>query len=241
MAETTYDLLVEALTDLGVLADGEQPSASQAQGALSKLNSMLDAWRLEKLLVYGSTGNVFPLVPGQATYTVGTGGNFNIPRPANISAVYLRNNNVPVADQMDIPVWTLTNEQWEAYSPKTMTGSLPVVAWVNDTYPLSSITLSPIPSDSTYNLVVWTDGLLGGLLLNQSLLFPPGYREAIVANLVMRLAPGYKMQPSDITGQLAVNGKDLIRATNLQVNILHIDPRLTNMPYPRSTFVGGQW
>lgn len=239
---TTLDLITEALTDLGVLADGESPSASQAQGALSKLNSMLDTWNAENLMVYGSVGNVFPLVPGQSTYTIGTGGNFNIPRPAKITAVYLRTTAGPVSDRLDLPLWNLTNDEWEQWSLKGMTGSLPQAVWINTGMPLDQITFVPVPSDSTYSAVVWTDGMLGNLTLYQNVLVPPGYYETIVANLVIRLAPSYQpLQVTDITAQIASSGKKTIRANNLQVNILRIDPRLSGMPYPRSTFYSAGW
>ena len=241
MADTTYDLLVEALTDLGVLADGEIPSASQAQGGLSKLNSMLDAWNLDSLMVYGSTGFVFPPVPGQATYTIGAGGNFTIPRSAKLSAIYLRTTDMPASNQLDTPVWYSTNAQWQSVPLKGMTGSIPVMAWVNETYPLASVTLTPVPDSTQYKIVIWADGVLGPLGLYDLVALPPGYREAIVANLAIRMAPGYQAEVSPITAQIASNGKDMIRANNLQVNVLQIDPRLTGAPLTRSQLIGGQW
>lgn len=241
MADTTYDLLVEALTDLGVLADGETPSASQAQGALSKLNSMLDTWNLDSQIVYGLTGYVFPLVPNQSVYTIGATGNFTVPRSAKLSAIYLRDNTFPTQNRLDYPLWLATDSQWESLPIKGMTGAMPMTAWVNNSYPLASVTINPVPDSNQYSIVIWAEGVLGNLGLYQDVQLPPGYREMVVSNLVLRLAPGYQLDPSQATILLATTSKDAVRAANLQVNVLQIDPRLNGLPYARSIIVGGQW
>lgn len=241
MADAIYDLLVEALTDLGVLADGETPSASQAQGALSKLNSMLDMWNVENLMVYGSTAYSFPIVPGQSVYTVGAGGNFTVPRSAKIQAIYLRDMSLPTSNQMDQLIWSVTDSEWQSVPFKNMTGGLPQIAWLNESYPLATLTINPLPNTGTYNIVIWASGILGNLGLYDLVSLPPGYREAIVANLVIRLAPSYQLDPSQITVNLAYSGKDTIRANNLQSNVLQIDPRLLSYPSQRFNILGGNW
>ena len=60
-----------ALLMIGV-ASAEQPiSAFMAEHALGALNSMLDSWSTEKLLVFTRPKIPLVLVPGRATYTWG--------------------------------------------------------------------------------------------------------------------------------------------------------------------------
>src|SRR5437899_10439831 len=66
---------------LGDKVIGDTLTAAEQTEYLSVLNSMLDSWRIDKLLVYRILENTFNLVVGFDTYTIGTGGNFNIERP----------------------------------------------------------------------------------------------------------------------------------------------------------------
>jgi hypothetical protein len=227
MVDTVLDLITEALLDLGVLAEGEPPSSPQANGALSKLNSMLDSWNTQKLTVYGSTPTVVPIVAGQLSYTMGPSGNINTDRPITIQAAYLRNPNTGPQQTMDIPLQILTDEEYQNYPYKLSTTNIPFAVWINYTAPIATVTLVPGGTDTNYSLVLWQQGRFASLTLNQQFLLPPGYREPIVANLVLRLSPGYSIPPSGITSQIAIAGKRNLQTVNLQVNALNVDPLLT--------------
>ena len=49
---TAGDQINRALRLLGVLAEGESPSASESRDALVALNQMLDSWDTERLAVF---------------------------------------------------------------------------------------------------------------------------------------------------------------------------------------------
>ena len=223
MAETIRDLLTEALTDLGILAAGQPPSASQAQGALSKLNSMLDAWNIENLTVFGSSSNVFALTAGKATYTLGSGGDFSITRPATITGIYLRDTSLAVESRLDMPVQMLTNAEYEGLRLKASQGNLPYYAWVNSGVPFTEITLYPVPATSQFSLVLWTDDLLSGLTIDQAILLGPGYRRAVVSNLAVELAASYRTEAPATVQRIAISSKRAIQAANLQLNTLSLE------------------
>jgi len=88
---TGLDLVSRSLSLIGVLASGETPSGAESSDGLSFLNDLLDSWNAERLMVFtitreafDSNGNPFYLTLGKQDYTMGTGGNFNFPRPARI-------------------------------------------------------------------------------------------------------------------------------------------------------------
>ena len=54
MATTASDQINRALRLLGVLAEGETPSAETSQDALIALNQMIDSWSTERLSVYST-------------------------------------------------------------------------------------------------------------------------------------------------------------------------------------------
>ena len=51
---TAGDQINRALRLLGVLAEGETPSASESQDALMALNQMIDSWNTERLSVFST-------------------------------------------------------------------------------------------------------------------------------------------------------------------------------------------
>jgi hypothetical protein len=82
-------LINGALTLAGVLAQGETATAPDAQESLRRLNQMVSSWRTQFGTIPAVVRTVFPLVANQQTYTIGLGGEFNVPRPLTIPAAAL--------------------------------------------------------------------------------------------------------------------------------------------------------
>jgi len=227
MADTAITIITDALLDLGVISDGETPTASQAAGGLRKLNNLIDAWNIDNMLVYGAVQNIFPLVGGQAVYTMGTGGNFNIARPNRVMSAFIRDTSLPLAQRYDQEI-TIFNDQEYAELPfKNWTGQYPFMGiYIDSSYPLLNVYVNPIPTNSQYQLVIWTEGIIGNLTLDQVISLPPGYKRALTANLVVELAASYGQPVASTTALIASSSKTDIRNLNMQFNSLNIDPRL---------------
>jgi hypothetical protein len=86
---TATTLITAAYTDIGVLGQGETLSAYLAQDGLRRLNAMIASWRAHQLTVLAIERMIFPLVANKQTYTIGLGGDFNVPRPTRIDAAGL--------------------------------------------------------------------------------------------------------------------------------------------------------
>ena len=56
---TAGDQINRALRLLGVLAEGETPSAAVSQDGLTALNQMIDSWNTERLSVFSTQDQVF--------------------------------------------------------------------------------------------------------------------------------------------------------------------------------------
>lgn len=81
---TALELIETTLLDMGVLAQNEHPSATEAQDARRRLNRLLESWSLSSLAVPSIQRLVFPTVAGQHTYTIGPGGQFDTVRPTSL-------------------------------------------------------------------------------------------------------------------------------------------------------------
>jgi hypothetical protein len=68
---TPFDIISGALKDIGALEAGEVPTADAAQDALFMLNSMIDQWSNEEMMVFNMTEIIFNVVSGQVQYTIG--------------------------------------------------------------------------------------------------------------------------------------------------------------------------
>jgi len=224
--DTARDIITESLLDLGVLADGETPTAIQAAGALKKLNGMLELWSLDNLLVYGMTENVLPLVSNQGIYTIGAGGDLDIPRPNNIIAVAIRDMSQPLNSRFDFPIRIYNNEEWAEVTLKGMTALWPAYGVYFDyQFPYINAYTNPIPSSSQYSLVIYTSGILSNLTLDQVLQFPPGYRTLIVSNLSIELSGTYQVEVPASVQLAATKSQKLISNKNIQINELETPHR----------------
>jgi hypothetical protein len=231
MADTALDLVTNALLDLGVLADEEAPTASQAAGGLRKLNNLIESWNIEDLLVYGSTQSVFPLVANQGSYTIGTGGNFNTVRPNKIVRAYIRDLTQPAASRVDFPLYIYTTEEYADYALKGMTNNFVWGVYFDDDFPLITAYFTPIPSTSQYSFVMWTDGIIGNLTLDQTISLAPGYLRALEANLVIELAASYSVPIPQSVAAIAITSKADLKTKNFELNELTVDPRLAGQSY----------
>jgi hypothetical protein len=57
--ETAGDIINGSLRLLGVLAEGEVPSAETSQDALRAMNQMIDSWNTERLSVFSTQDQIF--------------------------------------------------------------------------------------------------------------------------------------------------------------------------------------
>lgn len=96
---TGLDLISSSLRLINVLAAGETCPTDMASDALNVLNDMIDSWNTQRLAIYTTRIDDFPLTLNKQVYTLGAGGDFNIARPSQItgaSSILLYNPTNPV-------------------------------------------------------------------------------------------------------------------------------------------------
>ena len=100
---TAGDQINRALRLLGILAEGETPSAETSQDALVALNQMLDSWSTEKLMIYNTIDQVFTWPAGEIKRTLGPSGDFVGLRPVAIDdSTYFRDPSTNVSFELKI-------------------------------------------------------------------------------------------------------------------------------------------
>lgn len=231
-----------ALREIGVLAQGEPIDGDTQTDCQLRANLMLDSWNAERLMIFqvqrtinDINGNPLALTAGQQTYTVGAGGNFNIPRPARIERMGIISLTNP-QQPLELPMDYLTDEQWANIPVKNIQSSLPLMVWDDQGFPLRNLWYWCVPNIQVNTAIyVWT-ALTQFTSLTTSYELPPAYMEAVVYNLALRLgpsyAPGSAVNPA--TAAMASQAIQRVKGMNAPILDIYCDPALI-------TQVGGSY
>ncbi len=173
---------------MGVISEGQTPTAEMMQDAITALNVMVESWSAMGLVQYAPTREDFTLVVGDNTYSIGTGagaGNFDTLRPIRILNCYVRD-----ITGTDYPVEEMGADEYNDLSFKTDAGR-PNKLWYNPTYPLGTIFLYPTP-DAIETLHIDSEKPLADMtVLTATVNLPSEYLAPLKWCLAETLAPEY--------------------------------------------------
>ena len=207
-----YDQITGAMRLLGVLAEGETPSAETANAGLFALNQMIGSWDTERLAVFSTQDQVFSWPSGERTRSLGPTGDFVGERPVLLDdATYFRDPQTNVSYGIKF----INQQQYDGIAVKTVTSTYPQVMFTNMTYPNIEMVIYPVP----LRLLEWhfisVERLTQPATLATAILFPPGYLRAFRYNLACELAPEFGIEPSPTVSRIAMYSKrDLKRINN---------------------------
>lgn len=221
---TVLEIITDSMQDAGILSSNETPNATDGQKAFRLLKRMLEADSTEDLMIYDNVQEVFALVSGQQSYTMGSGGDFNTPRPVDITEIYMRDTN-----GNDLPVQLLSYAQYADILSKPITATIALSAWVNQGFPYTTITFWPVPAQTTYRAVVWSWKQLATLTsIFNTLVFPPGYEDYIESNLAVRCCNAFSRPVPPDLKDWAIDAKSKLKKFNIDVPLLGFDSALVN-------------
>jgi len=209
---TAADQINGALRLLGVLAEGETPSAAVSQDSLTALNQMIDSWNTERLAVFCTEDQVFNWPPSTIERTLGPSGDFVGNRPIQIlDSTYFRDP----ASGISYGIKLINQQQYNGIAVKTVTSTYPQVMWVNNTFPNVEMYVYPVPTKVLEFHLVSVQELSTPANLATNLAFPPGYLRAFRYNLACEIAPEFGVEPSPQVRRIAMYSKrDLKRINN---------------------------
>jgi len=205
------DQINRALRLLGVLAEGETPTASMSQDALMAMNQMIESWNTERLSVFCTQDQVFSWPSSEIKRTLGPSGDFVGNRPVLFDdATYFKAPN-----GVSYGIKFINQQQYDGIAVKNVTSTYPQVIFANMTYPNVEMYVYPMPTQVLEWHFVSVQELDQPATLATSLHFPPGYLRAFTYNLAMEIAPEYGIEPSPQVQRIAMTSKrDLKRINN---------------------------
>lgn len=207
---TARDIIESALRKIQVLGRGQSLDADSAQNGLDALNQMIDSWSIESggSIVFTETRESFPLTASQASYTIGSGGDFDTVKPYEILAMFVR------VGETDYSLQSMDAKQYADISDKDLKSDYADYYYFDNNYPLSTITLYPVPSTGQ-TLHIYSLKALSNLTgLTTELAFPKGYERALIHNLAVELAPEYEKEAPATVYKIAMDSKKALSVFN---------------------------
>lgn len=214
-----------ALKQAGVLGVGQTALAEDANDSFDLCNAMLAQWQRKRWLVWHLIDSAF-VSTGAVSYTVGPGGNFNIPRPDRLESAFLRQVNV-ATNPVDWPLEILeAREDYSQIRLKSLT-SFPQWIFYDAAYPTGIVLPWPVAQASLYEIHIQVKEQLPQFAtLQQAINLPPEYIAAILYNLARRLRVAYLMPPDAELNALAKDSLNVLRQANAQIPRLRMPDSL---------------
>lgn len=235
---TAADQINGALRLLGILAEGETPSASMAQDALSAFDQMVDSWNTERLAVFCTQDQTYYWEAGQRVRTLGPSGDFLylLATQSEVPIVTQNDDYLSVEDSNNVSqrpillddstyfrdpatnvsygIKFINQLQYNNIAVKTVTSTYPQVMFVNNTFPNITMSVYPVPSKMLEFHFISVQTLLNPASLTTEILMPPGYLRAFRYNLALEIAPEYGVQPSPEVRRIAMYSKRNLKRIN---------------------------
>lgn len=221
MATTAGDQINGALRLIGMLAEGETPSAETSQDALNAFNQMIDSWNTERLSVFSTQDQVFTWPSGLISRTLGPTGDFVGNRPVLFDdATYFKASN-----GVSYGIKFINQQQYDGIAVKTVTSTFPQVIFVNMTYPDVEMFIYPRPTQDLEWHFISVEELTQPATLATTLSFPPGYLRCFKYNLAVEIATEFGIEPPANVARIAMTSKRNLKRINNPDDVMAI-------PYP---------
>jgi len=235
MTTTAGDQINGALRLLGVLAEGETPSAATSQDALNALNQMIDSWNTERLAVFSTQDQVFSWLPGFISRTLGPTGNFVGNRPILLDdSTYFKDP----ASGISYGIKIINQQQYDGIAVKTVTSTYPQVIWLNMSYPDIEMYVYPVPTKTLEWHFVSVEELTQPATIATTLAFPPGYLRAFRYNLACEMAPEFGVEPTPTVSRIAMASKRNLKRINNPDDIMALPYSIVGTRQRYNIFAG---
>jgi hypothetical protein len=183
---TRNDIIQEALELIGVVAAEESPAAADVATADRSLNMMVKGWAAKGINLWRQTEGSLTATAGQASFTMGTGGDYTTARPLRISSARLSVSSI------ETPLTEMSRQEYFDLPLKTSTGR-PTGFYYDPQMSLGKIYLWPTVATGitatlkfTYQRTIEDFDVAG-----DEPDFPQEWFECIAYNLAARLAPKF--------------------------------------------------
>lgn len=195
---TGTEIINAALTELGVIAPGNDPSSEDSTFVLGKLNRLLDRWATKRLFVFAIGHSSYPFASSKQSYTIGpvaSTPDFVATRPVKIDKanVVLVSSTPSVHKHLTI----INTSDYASLSVPALASTFPSRLYYQPTLTKGTLWPWPYPQDTSNELELFSWIQLAQIsTVGSDYALPPGYADAIIYSLAESLASSYGKQVS---------------------------------------------
>jgi len=218
---TGNSLVSDALSRIRYIPAGGTPTATELSDGVAEINRMLGNWNAEMGPIFAETLDSLTWTGGASSMTIGVGGDFNVARPMKILGAQYRD-----ASNIDYNMQLISHKEYQNAMLKTIQ-IIPYWAQLayNPTFTssLGTLYILPVPVSSfTFRLNSLKP--LADLTGAGTVTLPPGFEDAIIMNLAVRLADVYGAEITPMMVKMADDSKRAIVQAAIQFENGHMDP-----------------
>ncbi len=216
-------MILRSLRLTGEKRRGDTLTSNEQTECLAELNSMLDSWANESLFIHTILTTSFGLTASQGSYTIGSGGNFNMTRPTRIvDPCYIRDSQ-----GSDTPLQILNAVTYGRIVDKDSDGSYPHYIYYDYDYSATStgrVYFYPEPQTGLSTFISALMPFTQFSTMTHPISLPPGYQRAIEYNYAIEAAGGL----TEIDPQVAIIAREAKAAvkrlnTNIQSRTMTVE------------------
>lgn len=215
---TANAIIRSALGKLGIVGPGEPVKPADAESCLLSLNTLIDAWRIERLYAYDTQTTTYTTTAETQTLTIGPAGDIVVPsRPERFEqGCYLSFGS------RDYDMTQVNEAEFNSVSYKAITAIGPVSFVYNPALPAGLLRFFPrIPAGAVLHLVAQVQiSALDGLSTVYSL--PAGYERALIFTLAEEVAADFEREVPPTVARNATNARRLLKRANHTVPNLQV-------------------
>lgn len=230
LAYTVRGIITDALMEIGVLQPGETPDAGQAAVGLRRMQSLIDAWQADRLTLSLQLQTQFTWPASTLSVQVGVGQTVDMDRPMWIDTAAYIIPGTSGTTAIEVPLAILDMDQYAGVTIKQLSSALPQQIFYQTNLADGNGTLKIWPVPPAVDIVLYTPQPVGvPASLDSILQGPPGYQDAFLYTLAMRLVTPFGVNIGERCPALPQLWKDAMatmKRPNVQPGILGVDPAL---------------
>lgn len=228
---TVRAIVTDAYREIGVLGIAQALSASLGAIGLVRFQNQLDAWQADRLTLAVQARTTFTLGSGESSVTLGpSGADVTIaPTPMWLDTVnYINPNSDPA---QEVPVGIMDRDAYATLSIKELGSALPLQCFYqrSNTTGLGTLFVWPRVTQDVDMVLYSPQGVGVPTTLDSVVVGPPGYADAFLYELALRLCPPTGTTPPDgLDGPLgrAAVAKQTMKRPNVMPGVMGVDPAL---------------
>jgi hypothetical protein len=222
---TVLSLAEDAYREIGAIGLQDTIGADLGALALVRFQHQLESWQAESLTLFNFTRVSYTLPSGTSSRTIGpTGDIVTAQNPVIMNGI---NYVVPGTNPgVETPMGRMMADQYQELSIKQLPNSLPTLWFFNPGATNGTLTFWPVVTQNVDLALYIYFGVGSPVTLSDTVIGPPGYEEAFMYQLAIRLCQPLLRIPPALTVKMAAESLARIKRPNINPPLLGVDQAL---------------